>query len=370
MKIIQLMSGSYPPNEGVGSHVYAISKTLVNKGHSVKIIKRDYAINEIKVIQDSGIDIILIPVFKIPFLSTFIFKMKAKQYLKDEAVDIVHFHSPLVPFVKVNTSRYILTIHSTMKVDTSYIEAISINAILNKLMGRFLSPLIENKLLKNADKVIVVSNDIRDELNNSYKYVKDNIVYVPNGIDSTMFYNKNIKKENQIVYIGRLGYRKGLPLLIEAINNLKEKIIKQNYKIIFSGDGHLKEYLVNYIKKNNLSNIVTITSTKQSDINQLLNESKFLIMNSTYETGPRTVLESLFSGTPVIATKVGLLKYFEASDYINIPEHNIKATINAIEDAMSMNNYEYKELQQKCTKYIEKFDNNRIVEDIIKIYKD
>jgi glycosyltransferase involved in cell wall biosynthesis len=370
MNIVQVMSGSYPPIEGVGSHVYSVSKALVKKGHRVRIIVRSYIVKDVISIKDDGIEIIQIPISKIPFISTFLFKHKVEDYLKDDVIDVIHFHSPLVPFMKVNAIKNILTIHSTMKVDTSYIEAISINAILNKIMGKFLSPLIENKLLSKADNIIVVSNDIKDELKTAYNYTKNNIIYIPNGINKDVFYDKNLKKSNQIVYIGRLGYRKGLPILIEAINDLKDYIIKNNYKFILSGGGHLKEYIQNYIKKNNLSNIITITTTEQSKVNNLLNESMFLIMNSTYETGPRTVLESMFASTPVIATKVGLLKSFDDADYINIREDSKMATIEAIKEAIGISGTSnYKELQMKCMKYRLIFDNDNITNEIIKIYE-
>ena len=115
MNIVQVMSGSYPPIEGVGSHVYSVSKALVKKGHRVRIIVRSYIVKDVISIKDDGIEIIQIPISKIPFISTFLFKHKVEDYLKDDVIDVIHFHSPLVPFMKVNAIKNILTIHSTMK---------------------------------------------------------------------------------------------------------------------------------------------------------------------------------------------------------------------------------------------------------------
>jgi len=369
MNIIQVMSGSYPPKEGVGSHVFSISETLVNCGHSVQIVVRDYNIKKVTIIRDSGVEIVLIPIRKIPFISTFLFKKKVENYFINKIFDIVHFHSPLVPFINLNTRKNILTIHSTMKVDTTYIEAISINAMLNKIMGKFLSPIIEGTLLKNADQVIVVSHDIKDELREEYSYTKDNILYIPNGIDKDIFYNMNLNKKKQIVYIGRLGYRKGLPVLIQAINEISDYLRGSEYNIILSGEGHLKNYLLEQIDKNNLSDLITITSTKQVDVNKLLNESMFLIMNSTYETGPRTVLESMFSNTPVIATKVGLLRYFNDDDYIRIDAFDKDSVIEAIRRAINLDIKSYENFQTQHQIYINEFNIKKVTNYLIAAYE-
>tara|TARA_R110000787_G_scaffold59922_3_gene135822 strand:- start:14105 stop:15229 length:1125 start_codon:yes stop_codon:yes gene_type:complete len=369
MNILQIMSGSYPPNEGVGSHVYSISRNLVKKGHSLKIIVRDHSVKKITRFYDNGIEIVLIPVTKIPFISTFLFKRKIESLFKNEIIDVIHYHSPLVPFVKLQTIKNIITIHSTMKIDTSYIESVSLNAILNKIMGKFLSPIIENQLLKNVDQIIVVSQDIKEELKTGYNYKKNNIFYIPNGIDNDVFYDMNLKRKKQIVYIGRLGYRKGIPIILKAIQDLYDYLKTNEYNIVFSGEGHLKQYVVKFIETNNLSDIVTITSKKQSEVNQLLNESMFLIMNSTYETGPRAVLEAMFTNTPVIATKVGLLKHFNDEDFIKINEFNKESVIIAIKKSIKYGEQnKYNSLQEKHQYYIDKFNNETIVNDLVNLY--
>jgi glycosyltransferase involved in cell wall biosynthesis len=370
MNIVQIMSGNYPPEEGIGSHVCSMSRELEKKGHNVKIIIRNYNVSRITEIKEQGIEVVMIPVLKIPFISTFLFKKKVEKYFKNNMVDVVHLHSPLVPFVKVNCRKIVTTFHSTMKVDSSYIESINLHSILNKIMGKFLSPIIEKRILKKSDAIIVVSQDVEDELRISYKYKKNNIFYIPNGINKDTFYRTECEIKKQIVYLGRLGYRKGLPVLIESIKDLKDYLLIQGYEIILSGEGPLKGYLNNYIENNNLSSVVTITFTKQNKVNQLLNESKFLIMNSTYETGPRTVLESLFTNTPVIATKVGLLKYFNDKDYINISDFDKNSTISAIKEAIGMgDSHKYIELQERCSSYINEFDNTKITNKMINIYK-
>ena len=142
MKVLQIMSGSYPPNEGVGSHVYSISRNLVKLGHDVKVIVRNHSINEVTSFNDNGIEIVLIPVTRIPFISTFLFKRKIESLFKNKVIDIIHYHSPLVPFVKLKTKKNILTIHSTMKTDTSFIESISLKTFSKLYYRKYVTSIL------------------------------------------------------------------------------------------------------------------------------------------------------------------------------------------------------------------------------------
>ena len=84
------------------------------------------------------------------------------------------------------------------------------------------------------------------------------------------------------------------------------------------GNGKLYNYSLNFISNNNLNDILTITEKSQEEMNHVYNESSFLIMNSTYETGPRTILESIYTNTPFIATNVGLVDSINCDDFVMI----------------------------------------------------
>ena len=370
MKILQVISGSYPPNEGVGSHVYSMSKLLVDEGHDVTVVIRRHDIKKIKQINDNGINYILIPIINIPFISTILFGKALEKKFKDFFFDIVHFHSPLVPFVKLNSKKHILTIHSTMKVDTSFINSISTHAILNKIMGKFLSPLFENQLVKKCDNVIIVCKDIQNELINSYGYKNLITDYIPNGIDENLFNNLNLKRKKQILYVGRLGYRKGIPFLLEAIKNTQDLIRDNGFSVLLCGNGKLYNYSLNFIINNNLNDILTITEKSQEEMNHLYNESSFLIMNSTYETGPRTILESIYTNTPFIATNVGLVDSINCDDFVMIEDFTITSVEKSIKRAINFSDTDnYKIMSENLNKYKESFSNTKLTNQIIKIYE-
>ncbi|MDB4792840.1 glycosyltransferase family 4 protein [bacterium] len=370
MKILQVISGSYPPSEGVGSHVYSLSKELVNCGHQVTIVIRRHDIKSPKYISDSGIKVILIPILNIPFISTFLFGRDLEKRFKDCFFDIVHYHSPLVPYSNLYAKKSIVTVHSTMKVDTSFIEVISLNAILNKVMGKLLSPIFEKALVEKCNKVVIVCEKIQEELVHAYKYKDLELTYVHNGIDKKLFQDLRVERKNQILYVGRLGYRKGIPNLLKAVGRIATTIRKNNYTVILCGDGHLLKFCQDFIRKHSLGDVLKIVQESQEGVNRLYNESRYLIMNSTYETGPRTILEAIFTGTPFISTKVGVVPTIDDRDYIPIKDFSVDSVVNALETAITeIDDYAFSSFQNGLAKYKSLFDNENLTQKIVSLYE-
>lgn len=133
-------------------------------------------------------------------------------------------------------------------------------------------------VLKNSDKVIVHSMAVKEETKKIF--AKARIHYVPYSIDTDFFNsNTNEKRENSIVFIGRLSEKKGVIYLLKAM----KYIIKDfpDIKLNIIGDGERKEELVNYVKKNNLSkNIIFQGSLSHDKILPFLKNSKIFIAPS------------------------------------------------------------------------------------------
>ena len=90
-------------------------------------------------------------------------------------------------------------------------------------------------------------------------------------------------------------------------------------------------------------------------------------MASTYETGPRVVLEAMSCGTPVIATKVGLLRGFPDNIYIKIDETAALSIENKILSSISMSSKKYHELSESCFQYVK---TNHDIDKIWDKYED
>ncbi|MBD3164433.1 glycosyltransferase [Candidatus Woesearchaeota archaeon] len=107
-----------------------------------------------------------------------------------------------------------------------------------------------NNSIKNADKVISISNFLRKELKRETG-IDSEVEYIPidkkrfhKGIRGEMIRKRyNIKDQPILLYIGRVSPHKGIHILIRAFQKVKEKF--PDSKLIIVG----KKTFGNYIKK-------------------------------------------------------------------------------------------------------------------------
>ena len=89
-----------------------------------------------------------------------------------------------------------------------------------------------------------------------------------------------------IISVGRLTDQKDHITLLRAVNILKNKKIK----IIIMGSGKNFEYLNNFIKINNLQNMVKIISYKKNP-HKYIKAANVFVLTSKYEGSPNILLE-------------------------------------------------------------------------------
>jgi glycosyltransferase involved in cell wall biosynthesis len=160
---------------------------------------------------------------------------------------------------------------------------------------------------------------------NPDKIVK--ILYGIWGVETDIFRPlPNIKKEQKILFMGRLDEAKGLPYVIEAW-----KMIEQDFpevSVYFAGKGDL-DYLIDGSRMNK-------GFSKNSDLPILINSSLFTItasitMKRWEEQIGMTNLQALSCGVPVITTlSGGIPEYVTPEVGILVPEKDSQAIAQAM----------------------------------------
>ena len=360
MNILILMTGSYPPSEGIGSYVFNLANRLAkDKKNRITILTRNRKEFKRKETILNNIRIISIPIIKVPFFGLFHFRKKISDEFRNDEFDIIHYNSPLMFFVNsLKTKKNILTIHSTMKSSVKFLEPFGFVTFLKMIMGFFLSPIVERSLLKNCDNIITVSELTSIELKDLYNFkLNDKITLIPNCIDEKIFYPKGMNKKNQFCTIGRLDYGKGILEILHAINNVKLVFRKYNFKFIFIGDGPLLEKFNKKIHQLDISDLIChIKHLSQNQISLNLNQSYFSVINSKYETGPRTAIESMSVGTPIISTDVGFLKNVRDKNlFIKIGEDSFTLEEAFVYAIKIINSEEYTNFKRKSLFFSQKY---------------
>lgn len=297
-------STPFPPEDGIGYHVYNLSKKLMERGHKITLITRG-SLCKIETSNFEGIEIIKVfyaPIYPL-HVSIHGFFVNRVLKSKEGKFDIIHVHTPLSPIIKTSLP-VVNTIHSSITEDVRHMEKVNLNSIIMKLIAKLISYRLIKKLIKNSTLTTTVSNSLIQELKNDYQF--DNAHIVSNGVDHKNFlplYEKT--RDNYILYVGRLSYRKGL---FDLIDVAKHTIKKHRIKFIIVGKGEWETILKREVKKYKLENdIIFMGHVDHNELIRLYQHANMFVMPSRYETGPLTVLEAMSCGKPVIATSVGIV---------------------------------------------------------------
>ena len=110
-------------------------------------------------------------------------------------------------------------------------------------------------------------------------------------------------RKYDIGFIGALAKEKGIIPFIHAVCLLLEK---REARVIIIGQGTLQRYVEQLIGDNRLGNLVELREhVKYSEMPDLYNEIKLLVVPSMSEGLPNVVIEAMACGTPVVASPVG-----------------------------------------------------------------
>ena len=286
---------------------------------------------------------------------------KIYKYIKEkEKVDIVHLHSCLwgglgaVSISKKLNVPLVITEHS------SYYARFKV---------RYLEDLMIKYILENADKVISVSNSLKNILS---KY-KCDIEVLPNMVDCNKFSpkenllnNKSNKDEFTFLSLCYLNKNKGIDILIRAF----EKYLKKfNVKLVIGGDGPEKGPLIKLVKSLNISDKVEFKGAlSREKVYEEINNCDAFILPSRFETFGVVLIEALSNGKPVISTKNG------GANEIITKENGLLIDIDNVDqlgNAMiciikNYEKYNKEKIRENC---INTYDKKVIIEKLGKIYK-
>lgn len=155
------------------------------------------------------------------------------------------------------------------------------------------------------DKIITVSNYDR-ELAIRYKIAHPSkIVTIHNGmpdIDSTLFAKPEVEPVH-LIMVARFEEQKDHILLLETLEELKDL----PWTLELVGDGPLMGIVRERAEKLGISDKVQFSGACD-DVPSRLAKAQIFILTSKWEGFPRSILEAMRAGLPVIASEVGGVK--------------------------------------------------------------
>ena len=322
-----------------------------------------------------------------------LFLFEFRNYLKFNNFDIIHINSsnallagvgaklsPLSPFrgERIRSSKpsgqsktkTVFTFRGMSLLDSNY-KKYKFLKIIYRAYFKF--------LLKYIDKKIFVSKFNYDFALKEKIIKKGSVVYNGLNKERLKFYDKKkvknlladhlqIDLNNKFIIgsIGRHCYAKNYEFLI----NIFQDILKINpfaVCVIIGGFGEETYKYKKLIKKLNLKNKIFLTG-------EINNASKFIsafdlfTLVSRYEGMPITLIESLFAGLPILATRVGGIPEMLNNNEQQLFELNNKNDFLKKFIALSQEEKIIKDIKRNNRKLAEKYDIKNTVEGYLKIY--
>ncbi len=206
-------------------------------------------------------------------------------------------------------------------------------------------------VLKSANLILLLDKDsLRD-----YKPYNSNLVQVGNSIICPELpEGRHVLREGkvrEILFVGRLSKDKRVEPIIRAVEGMGKAGFGEEgsgmdgseIRLTIVGDGEEYHNLIPYAGER----IRFVGAVPPKEVKEYMQNSDILVMNSSFEGVPMTILEAISYGLPVVSTNVGgigeALHFGQDSEETDGTAEGIQAAIRRIEahyDVYSRNAYE------------------------------
>lgn len=222
------------------------------------------------------------------------------------------------------------------------------------------------KTMISADMVIALSSRWKNDLIKISQRDNVKVIYNPVLVDR---FNKSYCNEDNLIFMGRVGKRKGIYDLLEIM----PKIIHNypNVKLYICGDGDI-DNVKQIILDNKLDkNIYLLGWISGDEKLEILSKSSINILPSYNEGLPVSILEAMSTGIPTIATNIaGIPEEIENGKNGYLIEVGDKdALYNSIIDLLENPELRKKMGNASLIKVKKYFDISVIEKQLLEIYK-
>jgi len=265
---------------GIGGHAAMLAGKLSDYGYKVKKMQVPH-----------------IPIKNLKNPSFALFS-SLKSLTNRESFDIVHgFNIPSAYAMKyAKGKKKVLSVHGVFSEQIDSLHSKPISSV---------AKIAESQVLNWPDKLTTDSKATQK----LYKEKFDlNFEYLPSPLDTQKFNNISdvTKIENQVAYVGRDSYEKGIDILKQAESKI---------------NGH----------------VIYCTDRSWDDAMKIIKSSQVVIVPSRTESLPTTIKEAFYLNVPVVATNVGGIPELISDNDTGllVPPENPEKIADAVNDLLS-----------------------------------
>ncbi|MGK7887998.1 MAG: glycosyltransferase [Leptolyngbyaceae cyanobacterium] len=246
---------------------------------------------------------------------------------------------------------------------------------------------VEKRCMETAEQIVATSPQEQEHMR-SLVSSHGNIDVIPCGTDTGRFgsidqitarQKLDINLEAQIVfYVGRFDRRKGIETLVRAVGQSKHRHSSKLQLLIGGGsrpghsDGDERQRIETLVADLNLTDIVQFPGRiSDEDLPLYYAAANMTVLPSHYEPFGLVAIESMASGTPVVASQVGGLQFTIQPNITGllVPPQNVAEFAVAIDQILDDPGWQTK-LGQSARQRVEAcFSWRGVAEQLSRLYK-
>lgn len=194
--------------------------------------------------------------------------------------------------------------------------------------GGFLDRRIRS-MFEHAGRVVVLGRIWRDFIASRAPGAAANIVIVPNATETPLLAHVGGGDGVHILFLGRIGERKGVPQLCDALENMKSV---GHWRATIAGDGEVEETRARLTQLSLADRVQLPGWVGPDEVAGLIASADILALPSFAENLPVSVIEGMASGLAVVATPVGAVEDIVTNEQngLLVPPGDVAALTNAL----------------------------------------
>ncbi|MDR1691441.1 MAG: glycosyltransferase family 4 protein [Rickettsiales bacterium] len=370
LTIMQVLPALY--QGGVERGTIDLAKFLDKKGHNSVVVSKGGLMT--KEFEGTGVTHINLDVRSKNPVKMLINSFKLRKLIKENNADIIHARSRIPAWTaywakKGTKAKFITTFHGAGKLPK--------NPVL-KFFKRYY-----NSIMCTSIPTIAPSQNTFDFIVKNYHVNPCNIKVIYRWVDLEK-YNENLNKEKLnyyknlfripanskvIIATSRLARIKGHDVLIKALAQ-----VKSDFYLVLVGEAKNKKFLEEIkalIKEYKLEQKVLFAGL-QIEMEYIYPLAYLTTNVSTVEeTFGRTIVESLASGVPCIATNIGgpLEIIQDGVSGFFVEPNDIEGLAKKIDYVLNLPSKDYEKLQKNCKKRAEFFSLKAKCQETLDVYE-
>ncbi|MGQ9572380.1 MAG: glycosyltransferase family 4 protein [Dehalococcoidia bacterium] len=367
MKIALVSPYDFAVPGGVNNHICHLADHYTRLGHDVRVIapasrKEGLGREDLIVIGERPIGL---PaggsVARITLSLTL--GPKVKRVLASERFDILHLHEPFVPLLPFQFLR-----HSSVPTVATFHAA--------KDEGRrwyaYFRPAISIWWHKIHGKIAVSPAALRL----ISRYFPDHYEIIPNGVNYARFatpvppLTQYKDGKLNILFLGRLEKRKGLPYLLQAYALVKAKM-PDTRLLIVGPDGGMRAGCEAFVQRAGLKDVVFAGYVSEDELPRYYRTADvFCAPNTGNESFGIILLEAMAAGTPVVASAIEGFAYVvgHQAEGLLVPRRDSEALAGALIELLSDPDRRL-EMGRNGQIKAQSFDWSRVSQQVLSFYE-